>query len=176
MAPVSRADWGPGGESRALVPSSGNALGPVSYGRSDAFAVTRPRGPEEYRFAVALEAARGVTRRLDAAAQADFINHFEASLSDTAKAAVIDELGAGGPGNVRSATQEQIDDFARGSEAGARCVKSWSGRAARRVGVLLHRTERLARAVSETDRAAIDTWLRLEPEDTRFAIYQTLSE
>lgn len=202
---TTRPDWGDGGETRgALVPSNSNgALGPVSYGGNDgagdAFAGGRGRGNNwlalrdllpaplvqkwaagmvrpEYKLAAAVEAAHAVVRRLFPDVRHDFVAHFEASLSEAAKSALIDELAAGGPGNCRSATKEQIDDFARGSEAAARAVKSWSGCASRNVGRLLHRTERLRRAVSGVDFEAIDEWLRHEPDDTRYAIYMAMAE
>lgn len=201
---TTRPDWGPpGGESRSLVPSHhGNgALAPVSYGGNNgggnAFAAPRgnwltfdqarhllPAGlaakwsasatRPTYRLATVQESVHAILRRLDADEQTAFLQHFDASLSETAKAAVLDEISLGTPANARNAEPDEIVAFAS-TEAGASCVRNWSGGAPKKVGILLYRTSRLAAALSSDDFGRVDAWLMAEPEGIRAAVYRVMA-
>ena len=116
----------------------------------------------DFRMAEAGGAVEGLLDALNTEDQIEVEQSFHA-LNGNVQAAILGELGLGGGGATRTASQADIDRFAA-SELGSVLVPFWRGRAGKNLGMVNQRIGRIEAGMSESDKAAMWSWFDDLPE------------
>jgi hypothetical protein len=74
-------------------------------------------------------------------------------MPETVQSALLTELGLGGGGSCKSATEDELDTFS-GSDEGAELVDFWKGRASKNLGMVHQRIKRIVGGLSASEQKA----------------------
>jgi hypothetical protein len=106
----------------------------------------------EYRLAEAQSSALVVLNELDADDRQLAESSFH-DMPETVQSALLTELGLGGGGSCKSATEDELDTFS-GSDEGAELVDFWKGRASKNLGMVHQRIKRIVGGLSASEQKA----------------------
>ena len=154
-------------EERELVPVDGELPAQlIADWKAD------PAG-ETFRIAEAQSSALAVLEELDADDRQLAESGFH-EMPEAAQTAILVELGLGGGGSCKSASEDELDTFA-GSDEGAILVPFWRGKAGKNLGMVKQRLERIEAGMSNYERDAAWSWFDALPERAAIAAYCVLA-